>query len=62
MSFARKLKRKGLNKTSCCGKQMLHKEWSDGNDFYDVYVCDRCGKIKEVMNNERSCNSGSQIR
>lgn len=52
MSFARKLKRKGLNKTSCCGKQMLHKEWSDDNDSYDVYVCDRCGKIKEVKKND----------
>lgn len=53
MSFARKLKRKGLNKTSCCGKQMYHKEWSDSDDVqYEVYVCDRCGKIKKVKKNE----------
>ena len=39
MSFARKLKRKGLNKTSCCGKQMTYK------DGYG-HVCEKCGKGK----------------
>lgn len=51
MSFARKMKRKSLNKTSCCGGQMLHKVCDD----YDLYVCDRCGKVKRIKkeaNNE----------
>lgn len=57
MSFARKLKRKGLNKTSCCGKQMYQKEeWSD-DDLYEIYVCDRCGKIKKVTKARHSNDS-----
>jgi hypothetical protein len=46
MSFARKMRRKGLNKTSCCGKQMWHKAW--GDEEYDLYVCGRCGKEKRI--------------
>lgn len=46
MSFARKMRRKGLNKTSCCGQQMWHKAW--GDDLYDLYVCGRCGKEKRI--------------
>lgn len=42
MSLARKLKRKGLNKTSCCGGQMVYKEG------YGVYVCLRCGKERRA--------------
>ena len=49
MSFARKMRRKGLNKTSCCGQQMLHKAWGDDrDDLYDFYVCGRCGKEKRI--------------
>lgn len=44
MSFARKMRRKGLNKTSCCGQQMLHKTWGE----YDLYLCGRCGKEKII--------------
>lgn len=45
MSFARKMRRKGLNKTSCCGGQMLHKVLDDN---YDFYVCRKCGKEKRI--------------
>lgn len=34
----RKIKRKGLNKTHCCGKQMQYKE------SHGFYVCMECGK------------------
>ena len=40
MKFARKLKRKGKNKTRCCGEQMTYK------DGYG-YVCEICGKVKK---------------
>lgn len=45
MSFARKMKRKGLNKTSCCGGQMTYKVLDDN---YGFYVCRRCGKKKRI--------------
>ena len=48
MSFARKMKRKGLNKTSCCGEQMLLINLSWFADEYDVYVCLKCGKEKLI--------------
>ena len=44
MGFARKLKRKGKNKMRCCGQQMTYK------DGYG-YVCEICGKMKEVSFN-----------
>lgn len=47
MSFARKMRRKGLNKTSCCGQQMWHKAWGS-DDLYDLYVCVICGKEKRI--------------
>lgn len=50
MSFARKMRRKGLNKTRCCGQQMLQKAW--GDDLYDFYVCGRCGKEKRIKKEE----------
>lgn len=45
MNFARKIKRKNLHKTSCCGHQMLEK-YVVGNK--KLYVCDKCGKSKWV--------------
>jgi hypothetical protein len=43
------MRRKGLNKTSCCGQQMWHKEWGDElYELYDFYVCGRCGKVKRI--------------
>ena len=55
MSFARKMKRKGLNKTSCCGEQMWFDNLSWFADEYDEYVCHKCGKrklIKKEAENE----------
>ena len=52
MSFARKMRRKGLNKTSCCGQQMIYKNLSWFIDEYDVYVCSRCGKEKLIKKKE----------
>ena len=46
MSLERKLKRKGLNKRSCCGRQMTYKEGYG-------YVCEQCGKLKEREQNDR---------
>jgi len=57
MSFARKMKRKGLNKTSCCGEQMWRKNLSWFANEYDVYVCAKCGKekiIKKEIKNVRN--------
>lgn len=37
-NYARKIKRKDKNKTSCCGKQMQYKE------SHGIYICQSCGK------------------
>lgn len=45
MSLARKLKRKGLNRSRCCNTQMLRKEGYD-TDTHEFWVCLICGKEK----------------
>jgi len=45
MSLIRKMKRKGFNKTTCCGHQMQ----KIPSQFYAR--CDTCGKIKRLPYN-----------
>lgn len=44
-SYTRKQKRKYKHKTNCCGKQMIYKVGYG-------YICEKCGKTKEVSDKE----------
>lgn len=47
--WERKQKRKELHKTHCCGKQMTYKHGYG-------YVCEKCGKTRKAVRNEKSNN------